>query len=787
MIRTLPVVPTRGVIVFPNSMGPLTLGRERSIAALEAVGDARMIAMFAQRDPTAADPIPDELHEIGTAGIVLRAARLAREQDTTLAFVEGLTRIRRGAVVRTHPYIEVEIEELAEIDPVAGPEAIGLERNIRDLFEEIIEGSSNLSQDLVTVASNLEGARAITDFVAATLPSLSAEAKQELLEELDVTLRMRRLVEEMIKERESLRLRDKIQAAVTEKISGIQREALLRQQLEAIKRELGENGGDLSELRDKLDQADLPDEARAEADRELERLAQIPAASPEHSIAATYLEWLAALPWRAPEPQPIDLDDAERILDTDHYDLERVKERILEHLAVFSIKRDLRGPILCLVGPPGVGKTSLGRSIARAMDRPFVRISLGGMHDEAGIRGHRRTYVGAMPGQIIRGLRRAGRADPVFMLDEIDKLGRDFRGDPAAALLEVLDPEQNSSFRDNYLDVPYDLSHVLFLTTANLLDPIPRPLLDRTEVIEIPGYTREEKAAIARRYLVPQQAEAHGLTPDHIEFTDGGLDEIIGGHTREAGVRELERKIAAICRKRARRIAGNGDGRLVVTDAVVGEMLGPARYHIETEIEERTRAPGVAVGLAWTPVGGEILFVEASAMAGKGNFAITGQVQKVMEESARAALTWFRSHAQGYGIDPRGFAGLDLHIHVPAGAVPKDGPSAGVAMVVALASLLTARPVRSEVAMTGEITLSGFILRIGGVKEKVLAARRCGISEIILPAGNRPDVLDEIPEELGRGLTFHFVDRVEEALELALEERPAREHVVSLPELEMRP
>ncbi len=523
-------------------------------------------------------------------------------------------------------------------------------------------------------------------------------------------------------------------------------------------------------MRRRLEDADLPDTPRGEAERELDRLAHIPQASPEHAVARSYLDWLLALPWNRASTVPVDVARAAAILDEDHFDLEKVKERILEYLAVYELKQNLRGPILCFVGPPGVGKTSLGRSIARAMGRQFVRVSLGGMHDEAEIRGHRRTYIGALPGQIIRGIRQAGTRDPVFMLDEVDKVGKDFRGDPSAALLEVLDPEQNCAFRDNYLDVPFDLSGVLFITTANLIDTVPAALLDRMETIELPGYVDEEKLHIARRYLIPKQVRENALEPDqHLRFTDEGVREIIHGYTHEAGVRNLERRIAAVCRKRARQIVGDGRQTLLVTRDVVRELLGVPRYHVETELAERTRQPGVAVAVAWTPYGGDLLFVESTRMPrDRGEFTITGQVRDVMQESARAALSWVRANAERYDLDPRSFRDYDLHMHVPAGAVPKDGPSAGVVMVASLLSLFTQRPVRSFVAMTGEITLSGLLLPVGGIKEKVLAARRSGVRELILPSRNEPNVVEEVAPALREGMMFYFVETIAEAIDLAL-------------------
>jgi ATP-dependent Lon protease len=592
---------------------------------------------------------------------------------------------------------------------------------------------------------------------------------------------MERLTELLMRERESLSVGERIKSQVQEKIGDTQREYVLREQLKAIKQELGDDKGEeqeLDELRARLEAAGLPAEARKEADREIRRLQHVPAGSPEHSIIRTYLEWLADLPWNKTAAQVVDLDRAAAILDEDHYDLHKVKERILEYLAVQRLKQELKGPILCFVGPPGVGKTSVGRSIARATGRPFVRLSLGGTHDEAEIRGHRRTYVGALPGQIIGAMRRAGSCDPVIMLDEIDKLGKDFRGDPSAALLEVLDPEQNFAFRDHYLDVPIDLSRVFFVATANVLDTIPAALRDRMEVIELPGYIDEEKLEIAERYIVPKQIEANGLVPgEHIRFTSDAVLAAIRGYTHEAGVRQLEQNLASMCRKRARQVAGNATGALEVTPPVVREMLGAPRYRTESQLEERTRRAGVAVALAWTPAGGEVLFIESTRMPeGKGTVTLTGQLGDVMQESARAALSWVRASAGRYGIDEAAFRDHDLHVHVPAGAVPKDGPSAGVVMVASLVSLFTQRAVRPYVAMTGEITLSGVLLPVGGIKEKVLAARRSGVRELVLPAENENSLIEEVPAHLQEGLTIRFAKTVEEAIDIALEcvnHRPA--------------
>ncbi len=774
--QELSLLPVREMVLFPDALTPITVGREGSVRLIQSLGEnERMIAVVAQRDARLEKPGPGELHAIGTAARIHKVVRLPN--DNLLVFLEGVQRIRVTEVVQYQPFLRARVDPLEDVVPAGpNPEFEALVRHVRDLFQEIVSATPNLSDELQALVGSLEDPARLADFIAASLPTLSMQLRQELLETLEVETRLKRLAAELTKELEVLRLRSKIQSDVQEQVNQSQREYLLREQMKAIQKELGDSddGQEMDELRKKIEAAGMHEEVKKDALRELNRLQKIPQAAAEYTVARTYLEWLVALPWAKSSAGEVDVARAEKILHEDHYDLEKVKQRILEYLAVFQLKRDLKGPILCFVGPPGVGKTSLGKSIARASGRKFVRISLGGMHDEAEIRGHRRTYIGALPGQIIQGIRRAESNDPVFMLDEVDKLGRDFRGDPAAALLEVLDPEQNHTFRDHYLDVPFDLSKVLFICTANMLDTIPPALLDRMEVLELPGYTAEEKAHIARRYLIPKQAREHGLEVDaHIRFTDEGLSEIIRRYTHEAGVRTLERELATLCRKRAKQVAAGATGALEVTPEVVRELLGVPRFRIETELEERTRKPGVAVAVAWTPAGGDILFVEAARMArgearGRGEFTITGQVKDVMQESMRAALTWVRANAGLLGIDPADFEKWDLHIHVPAGAVPKDGPSAGVTMATALVSLFTDTPVRPYVAMTGEITLTGHVLPVGGIKEKVLAARRSGVREMILPAENKPNLLEDVPEHLRRGMSFHFVKTIDEVLEHAL-------------------
>ena len=644
-------------------------------------------------------------------------------------------------------------------------------RNIRTNFQQVVSLSPLLSDDLQTLAADVVEPGRFADFVASSLTTIATPAKQAVLEALDVRTRMDDLNRLLIKELEVLELGSKIQSQVQSEVGKNQREYFLREQLKAIQKELGEGDDqskDVDELQHKIDAAGMPEAVKKEALRELDRLSKMPAAAAESTVSRTYLDWLVALPWQQRTEEVIDLHRTKEVLDTDHSGLEKAKDRILEYLAVRKLNPQMKGPILCFVGPPGVGKTSLARSIAHSLGRKFVRVSLGGMRDEAEIRGHRRTYIGALPGQIIQGLRRAESKNPVFILDEIDKLGSDFRGDPASALLEVLDPEQNTLFRDHYLDLPFDLSEVLFITTANVLDPIPPALRDRMEVLEVPGYTEEEKLAIARDHLVEKQVKNHGLTPEQFAVTDAALGAVIRGYTREAGVRNLEREIGALCRKAARRRAEGREDPLIVTPDVVVELLGAPAF-MDEEMAERTREPGVAIGLAWTPAGGDVLFIEASRMAGAGTLTLTGQLGDVMKESARAALAWFRAHAANYGADPDFFKKAEIHLHIPSGGIPKDGPSAGVTIATALASELTRRPVRGDIAMTGEITLSGRVLPVGGVKEKVLAARRAGIREVILPRQNEKNINEDLTEDVRRDMTIHFVQSVDEVLLLALQ------------------
>ncbi|MBV8712077.1 MAG: endopeptidase La [Solirubrobacterales bacterium] len=774
------VLPLRDNVTFPDMLVPLNIGQPRSVELINEVlrGD-RTIAMVVSRHAQVETPSPDDLYDVGVVGVV---ARMIRVPDGTLrVLIQGGQRIRIVSWVRTEPYLVAEIEELPDVvDPT--PELTALMRNVQQTFTEIIEQVPYLPEELQVMVANVDDPSVLAHLIAGAL-RIPSEEKQALLEEVDAAKRLRRLSEILARELEVVAIGSKIQSQVQSELDKGQREYFLRQQLKAIQEELGETDevqAEISELHEQLDSIELPEVVRKQVDRELTRLERLQPAMAEYGVIRAYLEWIAALPWDKQTEDNLDLEHAREVLDEDHYDIEQVKNRILEFLAVRRLKPDARGSILCFVGPPGVGKTSLGRSMARALGRQFERISVGGVRDEAEIRGHRRTYIGAMPGVIIRALRDAGARNPLLMIDEIDKMGADFRGDPSSAMLEVLDPEQNHAFRDHYLDLPFDLSDVMFVTTANTLDTIPGPLRDRMEVIGLAGYTEEEKLQIAKRYLVPRQIERNGLSPSRIAFSDPALRVIISDYTREAGVRQLEREIGTICRKVARQVAeGTLKRKATITEPRVRELLGKRRFFAETR--RRTSRPGVATGLAWTPVGGEVLFIEATTMPGTGKLTITGQLGEVMQESAQAALSYVRSGVAELlpELPEDWFANHDIHIHVPAGATPKDGPSAGVAMVVALASLLSARPVRSEVAMTGEITLTGQVLPIGGLKEKALAAQRGGIRSVIAPALNEQDA-DEIPEHLRKDLEFRFVSTVEEALEIALQRRPARRRARAL-------
>ena len=768
----LPILPVRDTVLFPGAVMPLTVGRESSLALLDSLqGAEKVLGVVAQLDPRIEAPTGSDLHGVGTLAKVHKMVRMPN--GNVVAFLEGLERFRVQEIVGMTPFLQARVLAQPDVEDERDAELTALERNVQDLFRDVVARSPQLSDDLQNEVTTIDSPGRLADFVAGTLPSLTTLVRQELLETSSVRKRFEILISELSKEKEILELRNKIHEQVQEQVSQSQREFFLREQMKAIQKELGESDDsqvEVEELRKKVEESGMSAEAKKECDRELKRLAKMTPASAEYMVSRTYLEWMTSLPWnKTSGSEDIDIAKAQLILDEDHYDLEKVKERILDYLAVKKLQPGMKGPILCFVGPPGVGKTSLGKSIARAMGRKFVRISLGGMHDEAEIRGHRRTYIGALPGQIIQGVRRAETLDPVFMLDEVDKLGRDFRGDPSAALMEVLDPEQNSTFRDHYLDVPFDLSKVLFVATANWMDPIPEPLRDRMEILELPGYTEEEKIHIAKKFLIPRQAKEHGLAlGDQIEFTDEALRDVIHHYTREAGVRNLEREIATLVRKQARRIAEGNRDKYVVTPEGIREALGIPKFRLEKEVEERVKEPGVSVGLVWTPAGGDIVFIEASKMRGGKQFTMTGHLGEVMQESMRAALSWVRSNSEQYGIDSDFFRKLDLHIHVPSGAIPKDGPSAGVAMVTALVSLLSGRPVRPRVAMTGEISLSGIVLPVGGIKEKVLGAKRAGIREVILPSENEPNVQEDLPPHILEGIQLHFVRTADQALDIAL-------------------
>ena len=763
---TLAVLPLKDTIVFPGSLTPLAIGQERSVRLIDdVVGDEpRIVALVTARGDEVEEPSWDDLYEIGTAAIV---DKMIKVPDGTLrVLVRGLERVRLERRLQDEPYLVGEFTTVPDV-LVESDEVEALSRNVQTLFQRIIELVPYLPEELQLALANVEDPSALCNFVASLL-RIKTEEKQQLLELADVEARLRELLRLLNRELELLELGSKIQSQMQSEIEKGQREFFLRQQLKAIQEELGEGDeqqAEVAELRARIDEAELPEDAHKAAARELSRLEKLPPAAAEYGVIRTYLDWILMLPWTKTTEDNLELEHARQVLDEDHYDLDKVKERIVEFLAVAKLKRDVSGPILCFVGPPGVGKTSLGKSIARALGREFVRISVGGVRDEAEIRGHRRTYVGAMPGTIIRALRDAEAKNPVFLIDEIDKMGSDFRGDPASAMLEVLDPEQNKTFRDHYLDLPFDLSQVLFICTANQVETIPPPLLDRMDVIQLSGYTEEEKLGIARKYLVPKQLEAHGLTADRVEFDDDALRLVIREYTREAGVRNLERQIAALCRKAARAIAEGEEGTIRIGEERARDWLGPRRF--PGEVRKRTADPGVATGLAVTSVGGDVLFIEATAYPGDGKLKVTGQLGEVMQESAQAANSWVRAHAEQLGLGPGWFTKHDIHLHVPAGAVPKDGPSAGVTMATAIVSLVKGEPVSDRVGMTGEVTLTGQVLQIGGVREKVLAAQRAGLEKVVLPHENEAD-LEDLPEE-AKQLEFVLADTVEDVLAAAFD------------------
>jgi ATP-dependent Lon protease len=767
----LPVLPIRNAVLFPGAVAPFDVGREKSVALVEDVDNlsSPVIAIFAQRDPSTDDPGKDDLHHVGCAARVLKA--LKHSSGNYSLILQGLTRIRLDEMTQTGPYLKAKIGRLQEQN-AADDEAEALSMSLRDIAKQVIQLMPELPREAGSLIDSIQAPGALADLVAGNLDA-PVDEKAGLLETIDVKDRIRKVLKLLTRQLEILKMRERINSQIKEEMGKNQREYVLRQQLKAIKEELGEDEGDqgdLDGLEERIAKANLPTEAEQVAKKQLKRLRNMQVGSAEYTVVRTYLDWILDLPWHLQTPDNMDISAVRKVLDEDHYGLEKVKKRILEYLAVRKLKKDKKGPILCLIGPPGVGKTSLGRSIARALGRKFVRISLGGVHDEAAIRGHRRTYVGALPGQIIQGMKKASTINPVFMMDEVDKIGHDFRGDPAAALLEVLDPEQNNTFADHYLEIPYDLSNVMFVATANIADPIPAPLRDRMEILEIPGYTRREKLAIARRHLIPKQLEEHGITKEQLDITDVAVDIVIDMYTREAGVRTLERQIASVIRGVAVKIAeGDTTPRKIETEEQVREFLGAQKY--TSEVAERTEEAGVATGMAWTSVGGEILFIEATRMYGSGKLQLTGQLGDVMKESAQAALSYVRTNAERYGISKDFLEKSDIHIHIPAGAMPKDGPSAGVTMFTALVSMLTGFRVRHDVAMTGEITLRGRVLPIGGLKEKVLAAHRAGIKRVLVPERNKAD-LDEVPAEVKGELDFVFVSKMDQVLEAALEEMP---------------
>ncbi|HOP56028.1 MAG TPA: endopeptidase La [bacterium] len=761
----LPILPLRETVIFPSMVAPVVVGRERSIRLIDEVAvGSKMFGVVAQKDSQAEDPTPEQIYNIGTLCTIIRMLKFP--DGTTRLLLQGISRIRINQMLETEPYFKAQVEPIQEVYELT-IEIQGLMRNVLDLFQKVVSMAPYLAEEAYITAMNIQEPNRLADFIAANL-NISIAQKQEILETIDVKERLQKVTYFLNSEVQILEVGKQIQSEIKTEMDKRQREYILREQLKAIQKELGEvdeQTKEINELREKIEQAGMPEEVRREAERELDRLSQMMPGAAEYTVSRTYLDWLINLPWSKSTEDNLDIERAKEILDEDHYDLEKVKNRILEFLAVRKLKNDTHGPILCFVGPPGVGKTSLGMSIARAMGREFVRISLGGVRDEAEIRGHRRTYVGALPGRIIQAIRKAGTNNPVFMLDEIDKLGLDFRGDPAAALLEVLDPQQNSKFVDHYLDVPFDLSKVFFITTANMLDTIPPALLDRMEVITLPGYTEYEKLEIAKRYLIPRQISENGLKPDMVTFDEEAIKKIIREYTREAGVRNLEREIGSVLRKIAQKVAQGETGPFNITVNDIEKYLGIPRYHFGLA-GERDEI-GVATGLAWTEAGGDILFIEAALVPGKGGLILTGKLGEVMQESARAALTYVRSKSEEWGIESNFFEKWDIHIHVPAGAIPKDGPSAGVTMATALASAIRKIPVRKDIGMTGEITIRGKVLPVGGIREKVLAAHRAGLKTVMLPKDNERD-LEDVPQIVKDDIDFIFIEHADEAINLAL-------------------
>jgi ATP-dependent Lon protease len=770
--KKLPLLPIRDIVVFPYMVLPLFVGREMSIKAIEvALESNRMIFLSSQKDINVENPSPSDLYSVGTVGVIMRMLKLPDGRIKIL--VQGVSRAKTVKFLQKEPYYQVEIKTFPDTSTPVTLEIEALMRNVKEQIEKLVSFGKVILPDIMVVIENVDDPGKLADLAVANM-GLKVEQAQEILEVTDPIQRIKRINEALGKEIELLSMQQKIQADVRGEIDKTQREYFLREQLKAIQRELGETDDrseDLRELREKIKDAKMPEKAAKEAEKQLRRLERMHPDAAEASMTRTYIEWLSDLPWSKATKDNLDLKTAHKVLEEDHYDLEKVKERILEYLSVRKLKEKMKGPILCFVGPPGVGKTSLGKSIARSLGREFVRISLGGVRDEAEIRGHRRTYVGALPGRIIQGIKTAGYNNPVFMLDEIDKIGADFRGDPSAALLEVLDPEQNNSFSDHYIGLPFDLSRVMFITTANMTDPIPSPLRDRMEIINLSGYTEQEKLGIAKRYLIPRQMTEHGITERQISIPDKTILQVISQYTREAGVRNLEREIGHLCRKVARKIAEGENGLFTITPSNLHQYLGVPKYL--PEVEREKDEVGVVTGLAWTETGGDVLYIEATTMRGKGNLTLTGHLGDVMKESAHAALTYVRSRAGELGIKTEQFGKTDVHIHVPAGAIPKDGPSAGVTMATALASVFTNAPVKKDLAMTGEVTLRGRVLPIGGLKEKTLAAKRAGIKTMIIPKQNEKD-LDDIPKNLKKDMKFIFVETMDEVISSALRKRLPR-------------
>ena len=757
----LPVLPLLDTVIYPQMVTALGVSTERELKLLDYVLTGnRLLALALQKNQKGKEAGPEDLYGYATAAVVLQMLKMP--DNSARMLVQGMTRLKLTQFVREEPYLVARVEPLEDIVE-EDKEMEALTRSLSDQFIKMISMSASLPDELKIAVMNIEHPGRLADMIASHL-SISVHEKEEILEAVKVKERLKKVNTLISKEMEVLELAKKIQGQVKSELDKGQKEYYLRQQLKAIQDELGETDErtvEVQELKQKITQAKMPPEVLKEAERELSRLQKMPPQAAEYTVSRTYLDWLVSLPWSVTTTDNLDINQAQKVLDEDHYDLKRVKDRILEYLAVRKLKPDMKGPILCFVGPPGTGKTSLGKSIARSLGRKFIRISLGGIRDEAEIRGHRRTYIGALPGRIIQSIRKAESNNPVFMLDEIDKLGMDFRGDPSSALLEVLDPEQNFSFSDHYLEVPFDLTRVMFITTANYLEPVPPALKDRMEVLELPGYTEEEKLSIAKEFLIPKQTKEHGLKPENISFEEAAIKSIISNYTREAGLRNLERAIATVCRKVAKEIAAEKTQSMVIKEETLGDLLGPIAFF--KEIAERTAEPGVATGLAWTPAGGDILFIESTYMPGTGKLTLTGQLGEVMKESAEAAMSYVRSRSKALNVPLQDFTKYDFHIHVPAGAIPKDGPSAGVTIAMSLLSLLTGKSVRPEVAMTGEITLRGRVLPVGGIKEKVLAAKRAGIATLILPKRNEKDLV-EVPDEVKARMEFRFVEKVDEML-----------------------